>query len=96
MKTVDLFVYSPVIDWYEENLVRELMEWISEQGECPYEKVMIFEVTRLYVMDIRNRHLDIVPVRDASRELLDQCRLQAYKYAFGEEYRETEVPESKS
>lgn len=91
VKTVDLFVYSPVIDWYEENLVRELMTWISEQGECPYKTVMIFEVTRLYVMDVRNKHLDIVPVRDASRELLVQCGLQAYKYATGEDYQETEI-----
>lgn len=80
---VDLFVYSPIIDWYEENLIRELMDWIREQGECPYETVMIFEVTRLYVLNVKNRSMDIIPVRDASREKLEQCRLQAKEYAVG-------------
>ena len=77
----DLFIYSPLYNWLEEEIIRRFMNWIDEIQECPFLHIMVFEYKYLYVYNVQTKHFETITVDEESTEKLYICREKARIFA---------------
>ena len=80
----DLFIYSPMYDWLEEDIVRGFMEWVSSINECPFLNVFVFEYSYLYAYNTKTKVFRKITVEKESRERLHQCCAAAKEFSLKE------------
>lgn len=44
----DLFMYSPIADWFGEYIIEDFMHKVCETHCCPFNTIMVFEYSYLY------------------------------------------------
>ena len=80
----DLFIYSPMYDWLEEDVVKGFMEWVSDNTECPFANVFVFEYSYLYAYNTQTKEFRKIPVEETSREKLHKCCEEAKEFSLKE------------
>lgn len=65
MNTIDLFIYSPMDDWFEEDIVQEFMEWSVDNGGSLFRRIIVFELSNLYEFETANKTF--------SKNVVDKC-----------------------
>lgn len=65
MNTIDLFIYSPMDDWFEEDIVQEFMEWSVDKGGSLFRRIIVFEHSNLYEFETANQTF--------SKIMIDKC-----------------------
>lgn len=81
VSTVDLFMFSPLNNWFEETLIRGLMQWVVEENACCFENIFVFEYDYLYAFNAPTRAFRTIPVKAASRGSLVQLLEMAKAYS---------------
>ncbi len=84
ISTVDLFIYSPMYDWLEKDIIQEFMQWIDEIKGCPFRRIIVFEFSYLYVYDVETKTFETIAVDTVSPKTLKALCTKAREYAFGE------------
>lgn len=81
----DLFIYSPMDDWLEEDLVKGFMCWVDDTGKCPFENVIVFEYSYLYTYHVKSKTFTTFALKEISPEIFEKCYIKAKKYALSNE-----------
>ena len=81
LRTVDLFIYSPLYDWLEEDIIRGFMQWIDEKKDCPFNNIMVFEYSYLYLYNTAAKEFEKISVDIENHEKLHSLRELALSYS---------------
>ena len=54
VESVDLFIFSPGENWFEENLIHSFMRWAATREGVQFRRIMVYEYPYLYVFEISN------------------------------------------
>lgn len=80
----DLFIYSPMDNWLEEDLVKGFMDWIDKTRKCPFECIIVFEYSYLYTFNVKMKNFSTFKLKELSSTELEKCYKMAKKYALNE------------
>ena len=67
-KTIDLFMYSPVMEWYDESEIEDFAKWVKETAnQFPqlFEKIYIFAFKKCYEIDTMSSIVSLHIINDA-------------------------------
>lgn len=78
---MDLFIFSPLYNWLEEEIIRGFMNWIDEIQKPTFLRIMVFEYKYLYVYNVQTKQFNTINIVEESTEKLDICREKAKVFA---------------
>lgn len=59
---VDLFMFSPMTNWFEEVLIDDFMQWTNGIQGIKFRRIMVFETVTLYICDTSCHSLRMINV----------------------------------
>ncbi len=80
----DLFIYSPMDNWLEEDLVKGFMEWVYKTQKSPFECIIVFEYSYLYSYNVKRNEFSAFALKELSAQELEKCYELAKDYALSE------------
>ena len=51
---IDLFIFSPGDDWFEEDVVYGFLNWAIENGGSHFRRIIVYEYSYLYMLETAN------------------------------------------
>ena len=79
--SVDLFIFSPMFDWYGKDMVYEFMMWVDGRNNGCFSKILVYEEKFIYSYDTRNKQFKTIPIDES---VLHNCCVKAKQFALGE------------
>ncbi len=84
--SVDLFIYSPMSEWFEEKVVLEFMEWTNDNGGSSFSKIIVFEMPYIYTYSSKNNSYSKISI---NHEQFRNCVVKAREIAHNAEQRDS-------
>lgn len=79
LQTIDLFIYSPHSEWFEEDTIRGFMVWANNYSGSVFSKIIVFEAPYIYVYSNKNSCFRKVTIdENLYRHCLELAREIAY------------------
>lgn len=78
MDTIDLFIFSPGDNWFEEDVIRDFMNWSIDNGGLLFRQILVFEYSYLYKFETSRKAFSQIVI-DKNKYL--QCIEMAKAYA---------------
>lgn len=79
--SIDLFIFSPVFDWHEKDMINEFMMWADERNNGCFSKILVYEEKYIYSYNTRNKQFRTIPI---DKSVLHSCCVKAKQFALGE------------
>ena len=78
---VDLFMFSPMSNWFEEPIINEFTQWIVGENQNCFENIFVFEYGYLYAFNAPSKTFGVIPVETESHERFVQLLEMAKSYS---------------
>lgn len=59
---MDLFVFSPMNEWFEEECIKAFFVWSIDNSNKRFRRIMVFEYPYLYVFDTQNFRINKISI----------------------------------
>ena len=62
LSIIDLFIFSPMNEWFEEECIKEFFVWSNDNSSKHFRRIMVFEYPYLYVYDTLNSQIKQIEI----------------------------------
>ena len=76
MSSVDIFMFSPMREWFEKDCIEEFMVWTNINGGDAFRRIMVYEYPCLYLYE--SKQLRVI---NLDHDKCLQCIMEAKQYA---------------